>query len=243
LRISSQTLFTSSDNIKTTMTTESNYEAVILEPTETHLASVIWLHGLGADGHDFESIVPELGLSDSLGIRFIFPHAPKRPVTINGGMVMRSWYDIKDPDLSKQRDKKDFDGSADILKHWVDAEVDLGIATERIVIAGFSQGGAITLHCGLTFAQQLAGLLVLSSYLPFTEVMDEDSASANNQTPIMMMHGEFDPVIPIDFARQSCAALKANDYPVEWHDYPMQHGLCLEQIKHVSSWLESKLQS
>ena len=133
MRISSQTLFTSSDNIKTTMTTESDYEAVILEPAETHLTSVIWLHGLGADGHDFESIVPELGLSDSLGTRFIFPHAPKRPVTINGGMVMRSWYDIKDPDLSKQRDKKDFDGSADILKHWVDAEVDLGIATERIV--------------------------------------------------------------------------------------------------------------
>ena len=231
------------ENIEKTMTTETNYDAVILEPGQTHLTSVIWLHGLGADGHDFESIVPELGLSDTLGIRFIFPHAPKRPVTINGGMVMRSWYDIKDPDLSKQRDKEDFDDSANILKYWIDGEIEKGIAAERVIVAGFSQGGAITLHCGLTYPQQLAGLLVLSSYLPFAAVMDEDSASANRQTPIMMMHGEFDPVIPVEFARQSCATLKAHDYPVEWHDYPMQHGLCLEQISHISQWLASNLQS
>jgi phospholipase/carboxylesterase len=223
------------------MTTNSINEAVILEPAGKHRASVVWLHGLGADGHDFESIVPELGLSDELGIRFIFPHAPKRPVTINGGMIMRSWYDIKNPDLRQQRDRDDFDGSAAILASWINAEIASGIPADKIIVAGFSQGGAITLHCGLSFPLTLAGLLVLSSYLPFADVTEQQASKANKETPILMMHGQHDPVIPIDFARESCALLKSLQYPIEWYDYPMQHGLCLEEIRQISDWLTRTL--
>lgn len=216
-------------------------DAVILQPKSMHRASVIWLHGLGADGNDFAPIVPDLELSDELGIRFIFPHAPKRPVTINGGMVMRSWYDIKDPDLSQQHDREDFDSSAAILESWINAELAAGIPANRIIVAGFSQGGAITLHCGLVFPKQLAGLLVLSSYLPFIDVIEHQQAKENRETPILMMHGEYDPVIPIDFARQSCEILKQHKYSIEWHDYPMQHGVCMEEIRHIGHWLTTTL--
>lgn len=216
-------------------------DAVIIEPSVSHRASVIWLHGLGADGHDFEAIVPELGLSEELGIRFIFPHAPERPVTINGGMVMRSWYDIKDPDLSVQRDRQDFDSSGAILEAWIKAEVEAGIPANRIIAAGFSQGGAIALHCGLGFPQQLAGLLILSSYLPFADVLEQEQAKANKDTPILMMHGEFDPVIPVEFARQTCEILKHHDYPIEWHDYRMQHSVCMEEIQRIATWLTTRL--
>lgn len=216
-------------------------DAVIIEPSASHRASVIWLHGLGADGHDFEVIVPELRLSEELGIRFIFPHAPERPVTINGGMVMRSWYDIKDPDLSVQRDRQDFDSSAAILEAWINAEIEAGIPADRIIAAGFSQGGAIALHCGLVFPQQLAGLLILSSYLPFADVLEQDQALVNKNTPILMMHGQHDPVIPVGFARQSCKILQHHNYPIEWHDYPMQHGVCIEEIQRISNWLTTRL--
>lgn len=217
------------------------HDAVIVEPSATHRASVIWLHGLGADGHDFETIVPELGLGEELGIRFIFPHAPERPVTINGGMVMRSWYDIKDPDLSVQRDRRDFDSSGAILEAWIMAEIEAGIPANRIIAAGFSQGGAIALHCGLAFPERLAGLLIMSSYLPFADVIEQEQAKVNNDTPILMMHGKFDPVIPIEFARQTCEILKHHDYPIEWHDYPMQHGVCMEEIQRIATWLTMRL--
>ena len=225
------------------MTKSLNDHAVILNPSGSHRASIIWLHGLGADGHDFENIVPELGLSEDLGIRFIFPHAPERPVTINGGMVMRAWYDIKDPDLSKQPDKVDFEASASTIGNWIDREIEAGISANQIILAGFSQGGAISLHCGLFYPEQLAGLMILSSYLPFPDVMEQGSASANRETPILMMHGEFDPVIPVSFARQSCKLLMGQQYAVEWHDYPMQHGLCPEQIEHLSFWISTILQN
>jgi phospholipase/carboxylesterase len=218
-------------------------DAVIIEPTADHRASVIWLHGLGADGHDFEPVVPELGLPEELGIRFIFPHAPLRPVTVNGGMVMRSWYDIKDADLSVQRHRPDFDSSATILENWIRAEITAGIPSDKIITAGFSQGGAIALHCGLGFSQQLAGLLILSSYLPFADVLEQKQAEINKNTPVLMMHGEYDPVIPLEFARQSCAILKQHHYAVEWHDYPIQHGVCAEEIKRAGEWLASRLAS
>jgi len=216
-------------------------DAVVIEPTTSHRASVIWLHGLGADGHDFEAIVPELGMSAELGIRFIFPHAPERPVTINGGMLMRAWYDIKDPDLSVQRDRRDFDSSAAILQTLIDNEIGAGIPANRIIAAGFSQGGAIALHCGLVFSKQLAGLLILSSYLPFTEILERQQAAANRHTPILMMHGKYDPLVPVEFARQSCEILKSHHYSVEWHDYPMQHSVCLEEISLIGDWLATRL--
>ncbi len=216
-------------------------DAVIIEARGTHRASVIWLHGLGADGNDFAPVVPELGLPAEAGIRFIFPHAPMQAVTINGGMVMRSWYDIKDPDLSKGRERPDFDASAELLKSFIKEELDAGIPASKIVVAGFSQGGAVTLHCGLLYPQQLAGLLVLSSYLPFPKVLDEEEAKVNSTTPILMAHGEHDPVIPISFASQSFEILKEHNYPVEWHSYPMQHGVCLEEIKLIGEWLADRL--
>ena len=216
-------------------------DAVIIEPVKHHRCSVIWLHGLGADGHDFEPIVPELGLPDDLGLRFIFPHAPIRPVTINGGMEMRSWYDIKDPDLSVQRHRPDFDSSATILEYWINRETENGIPANKIIIAGFSQGGAITLHCGLNFPKELAGLLILSSYLPFADILGQKTAVVNKDTNILMMHGKFDPVIPIDFAKQSFEMLQDHHYPIEWHDFPMQHGICPEEIKRIGEWLLKRL--
>jgi phospholipase/carboxylesterase len=218
-------------------------DAVIIEPSTSHQASVIWLHGLGSDGHDFEPIVPELGLPEELGIRFIFPHAPLRAVTINGGMVMRSWYDIKDADLSVQRHRPDFDESADILESWINGEIASGIPTNKIVVAGFSQGGAIALHCGLQFPRKLAGLLILSSYLPFADILEQKQAEFNRDTSILMMHGEYDPVIPVEYARQSCQTLIDYQYPVKWHDYPMQHAVCAEEIKRTGEWLSSRLGS
>jgi len=216
-------------------------DAVIIEPRQTHRASIIWLHGLGADGNDFAPIVAELGLGNDAGIRFIFPHAPKIPVTINGGMIMRAWYDIRDPDLGKGRDRSEFDDSARILADWINREIEAGIAPGKIIAAGFSQGGAVALHCGLLFPQRLAGLLILSSYLPFAGVMEEQEAQANRNVPILMMHGEFDPVVPISFAKQSFEALKENHYHVEWHDFPMQHGVCIEEIKHIGDWISTVL--
>jgi phospholipase/carboxylesterase len=216
-------------------------DAVIIEPTEAHQASIIWLHGLGSDGHDFEPIVPELGLSPGLGLRFIFPNAPMRPVTVNGGAVMRSWYDIKDPDLSVARHRPDFDESATILENWINGEIDSGIPANKIIVAGFSQGGAIALHCGLAFKQKLAGLLILSSYLPFADVLEQDSAQFNKETSILMMHGEYDPVIPVEFAKQSCEVLQNHDYAIEWNRYPMQHAVCAEEIERIGQWLTNQL--
>ena len=216
-------------------------DAVVIEAKENHRASVIWLHGLGADGNDFAPVVPELGIADELGVRYIFPHAPRRAVTVNGGMVMRSWYDIKDPDLSKGRDRKDFDASAKILEQYIEAEIESGIPASKIIVAGFSQGGAITLHCGLAYHRQLAGMLVLSSYLPFAEILDDEHSGINHMTPILMAHGEYDPLIPIDFARQSADTLKQRGYDLAWHSFPMQHGVCIEEIKLIGDWLNKQL--
>lgn len=216
-------------------------DAVIIEPSKEHRSSVIWLHGLGADGHDFEPIVPELGLSEELGIRFIFPNAPVRPVTINGGMEMRAWYDIKNPDLSVERDRQDFDNSALILNGYIEAEINKGIAADKIVVAGFSQGGAIALHAGLVYPKTLAGLLILSSYLPFADILDTGDTRHNHETPVLMMHGEYDPVIPLGFAEQSYRLMQEKAYPIKWHSFPMQHGVCAEEIVEISRFFQEVL--
>lgn len=215
-------------------------DAIIIEPKESHKASVIWLHGLGADGHDFETIVPELGLPDDLGIRFIFPNAPKRPVTINGGMSMRAWYDVKSPDLRDQEDTESIIESSNLINNYISAEIDLGIDSSKIILAGFSQGGAITLHAGLRFPSPLAGLLALSCYLPLPGQL-RDEAIADKGMSIMMAHGISDPVIPVDQGRASSETLKEQGYSVEWHEYMMQHSVCLEEITAIGTWIKRLL--
>ncbi len=215
-------------------------DAIIIEPKEAHKASVIWLHGLGADGHDFEPIVPELGLPDNLGIRFIFPNAPKRPVTINGGMAMRAWYDVKSPDLRDKEDSVSIIESSNLINNYINAEIEAGIESNKIILAGFSQGGAITLHAGLRFPSPLAGLLALSCYLPLPEQL-KDEAIADKSMAIMMAHGISDPVIPVVQGRASSETLKEHGYLVEWHEYMMQHSVCLEEITAIGSWIKRLL--
>lgn len=215
-------------------------DAVIKEPKTEHKASVIWLHGLGADGHDFEPIVPELNLPDELGIRFIFPNAPVRPVTINAGMAMRAWYDIKAPNLREQEDVESIEKSDALIIKYINAEMEKGIPANKIILAGFSQGGAITLHTGLRFPKKLAGLLALSTYLPLPGQLEKE-ATKYKDIPIMMAHGIADPVIPVDQAKASSQTLKDLGYDVDWNEYTMQHAVCLEEINAIGKWIEKVL--
>jgi len=214
--------------------------AVIIEPHAQHKASVIWLHGLGADGHDFEPIVPELRLPDDYGIRFIFPHAPVRPVTINGGMMMRAWYDVKTPDLRQAEDAEAIQDSSTILHNHISNEIQQGIASTNIIVAGFSQGGAIALYAGLRFSETLAGILALSTYLPLPEKLDTEANDAQKHTAIMMAHGIMDPVIPVHQGKSSFEQLKQAGYPVNWNEYRMQHAVCAEEIDDISRWLADR---
>jgi phospholipase/carboxylesterase len=210
---------------------------LVIEPEGKASASVIWLHGLGADAHDFEPIVAELG-DDLRGIvRFIFPFAPHRPVTINGGVVMRAWYDISDTDLARRADEKGVRDSADILSALVDTEVQEGVSPHRIVLAGFSQGGAIALHTGLRYPQPLAGILALSSYLPLPQDTHAEASAANRKLPIFMAHGSQDPVIPLPTSEGSREFLTRLGYVVECHTYPMPHSVCAEEVRDIRDWL------
>jgi phospholipase/carboxylesterase len=212
-------------------------DTVEIETGESPGGSIIWLHGLGADGHD---IVPELRLPDSLPLRFVFPHAPVRPVTINGGMAMRAWYDIFSLDRGGPVDEEGIRDSGDILTSLIRRERDRGIDANRIVVAGFSQGGAIALHGALRYPEKLAGLMALSTYLPLTESFDEEVTArdaVNGDIAIFMAHGTFDPVLPIQMGFDSAAFLRQRDYDIEWHDYPMAHAVCGEEIDHIRNWL------
>ena len=204
-------------------------------------ASVIWLHGLGADGHDFEPIVPELQLPMRMNVRFVFPHAPARPVTINGGMSMRAWYDIITLDRNGPQDQAGIRQSSELLCQLIEREHDRGVAYERIILAGFSQGGAIASHTALRFEHRLAGLMALSTYLPLVETLEEEvinnPQSQDRGLPIFMAHGSFDPMLPMAMGAGSRDVLEKIGYSVEWHDYPMAHAVCLEEIKDIRSWL------
>jgi phospholipase/carboxylesterase len=219
----------------------SKRDTVVIEPQSAHKASDIWLHGLGADGHDFEPIVPELRLPNEHGIRFIFPHAPKRPVTINGGMVMRAWYDIRMPDLSLLEDENSIRESSDILNSYIDDEINAGVTADKILIAGFSQGGAIALFAGLRYPQKLAGLLALSTYLPLPDQLKVETTNANSEIPLMMMHGTFDPIVPVFQGHRSRDLLQQAGYSIEWREYPMQHAVCSQEINDISYWLQQRL--
>ena len=206
------------------------------------IGSVIWLHGLGADGHDFEPIVPELRLPAALPLRFIFPHAPVRPVTVNGGMQMRAWYDIVSLDAEGRADEQGVRESSTIVDEFVAKEVERGIDAAKIVIAGFSQGGAIAIHNVLRARQAPAGLMALSTYLPLdktvqAEVVDNPDAG-DTSVPVFMAHGSFDPMVPYAFGKQSAQALESIGYTVEWHEYPMAHGVCPQEIADISAWLQ-----
>jgi phospholipase/carboxylesterase len=209
-------------------------DAIEIETTPTPKASIIWLHGLGADGHDFEPIVPELGLPKSTAVRFIFPHAPVRPVTINGGARMRAWYDVT-PDGPQDA------GGIRVSQAHVEAliarEHTRGIAAGAIVLAGFSQGGAMALQTGLRHAERLAGILALSAYLPLPDTLAHEASAANRDLPIFMAHGTQDPVIPLSWAKRSRDLLVGLGYAAEWHEYPMPHSVCAEEIADIGHWL------
>ncbi len=215
-------------------------DAVIIEPQGTHKASIIWLHGLGADGHDFEAIVPELRLSAILGIRFIFPNAPIRPITINGKAEMRGWYDIKSSNLREMEDINSIIESSDLIHNYIDTEIKKGISSNKIILAGFSQGGAIALHAGLRYPSELAGLLALSTYLPIPKSLKKETSN-HKEMPIMMMHGSDDNIIPIEQSRSSWQALIKHGYTVEWNEYPMQHTICSEEISVIGGWIMKRL--
>lgn len=209
-------------------------DAIEIETGKNPQAAVIWLHGLGADGHDFEPIVPELGLARP--VRFVFPNAPVRPVTINAGMRMRAWYDILQLGGGPE-DEPGVRASQRLLEALVSREGERGIAPGRIVLAGFSQGGAIALQTALRYRERLAGLLALSTYLPLAKTVESEAAPANRDLPIFMAHGGYDDIIPIDRAQASCRHLQTLGYAVEWHEYPMPHSVCANEVTDIAAFL------
>ena len=216
-------------------------DRVEVEPPGPADAAVIWLHGLGADGHDFPPIVPELGLPEGHGVRFVFPHAPQRPVTINGGMVMRAWYDILSPDFERRADREGVEDSCRRTTDLIEAEVARGVPIERIVLAGFSQGGAIALHLGVRYPERLAGIVALSAYLPVPGDLSTEGSEASRSVPVFQAHGTMDPMVTFDRGTRARDALQAAGYEVAWSEYPMMHQVCLEEIEALGAWLRDRL--
>ncbi len=212
---------------------------VEIEPQHTADAAVIWLHGLGADGHDFAPVVKELGLPEALAIRFVFPHAPSMPVSINNGHVMPAWYDISSMQIERKVDKEQLMKSALRVGDLVEREIERGIKSERIVIAGFSQGGAVAYQLGLSYPKPLAGIFGLSTYFPTHDAVQP--SPENKALPILICHGLYDPVVPEALGRHSCEALRQMGYKPEYKTYPMQHSVCMEEIAAISHWLQARL--
>jgi phospholipase/carboxylesterase len=212
---------------------------VEISPREPPRLAVIWLHGLGADGHDFEPIVPELDLG--VPVRFVFPHAPVRPVTVNGGVEMRAWYDIFGFGGQVPEDADGIRASAADVVRLIDREVERGIAASRVVLAGFSQGGAIALHTALREPRPLAGVLALSTYLPLASTLAAERSVANAHLPIFMAHGSADPLLPLAVAERSRRLLEAAGHVVDWHVYPMPHSVCVEEIAAIAAWLTQRV--
>jgi len=212
-------------------------ETIEVETKPKPNAAVIWLHGLGADGHDFEPIVPEIVRPDERAWRFVFPNAPVRPVTINGGMAMRAWYDLKGLDRRAAEDVAGFRDTDASVRQLIAKEVARGIPANRVVLAGFSQGGAVSLYTAPRYPDKLAGVLALSCYLPRESVFLAERAPANDATPIFMAHGRADTVLTMSLGTQSRDFLKAQGYAVEWHDYPMAHAVCAAEIADIREFL------
>lgn len=216
---------------------KAGLEIMEIETRSQPSHSVIWLHGLGADANDMVSLMRELVLPDA-GIRFVFPHAPMMPVTVNAGYVMRAWYDILDTELALTReDAHGIVASQAKVTALLDREVSRGIPASRIVLAGFSQGGAITLQTGLRYPQKLAGLMVLSGYLPLMSLLERERNPVNRDTPVFMGHGTIDNVVPVSLALASRALLTQAGYSVDWHAYPISHGVCDDELIDIAHWL------
>lgn len=216
-------------------------ECIELETRPNPSHAIIWLHGLGADGNDFVSLVPELNLHNAPPIRFVFPHAPVQPVTINNGMAMRAWYDIFLPDLVRREDEAGLRSSQSAIEALIKRENDRGIPSENIVLAGFSQGCAMALLTGLRLNQKLAGLVGLSGYLPLAGHTAGERHAANQDTPIFLAHGTMDPVVVLPRAEETRQKLTELGYQVSWKTYPMQHSLCLEEVNDISVFLRKVL--
>jgi phospholipase/carboxylesterase len=212
---------------------------IVVEPSGTASASVIWLHGLGADGHDFEAIVPQLRMPANSPIRFIFPHAPSMPVTINNGMVMPAWYDILEMTLSREVDEISLNKSVKAIEAILENEIELGIKSERIVLAGFSQGGAVAYQLGLNITKPIAGILALSTYIASEKLVTYDAV--NKGMNIQVCHGTFDPVVPEFLGKKAHETLSGRGYEANYKSYPMEHSVCAEEIADISVWLQEVL--
>jgi phospholipase/carboxylesterase len=223
-----------------TLTVRETEDAVSLEPALAARSTVIWLHGLGADGHDFVPLVPELRLPDTLAVRFIFPNAPVRPVTINGGYEMRAWYDITTLTAAERADAAGLAASVSRINALIADEITAGIPAARIIVAGFSQGGAVALHAALGATPPVGGVIALSTYLPHPEVLERRLASPARSLPVLMCHGRRDPVVQLGMGIEARDWLIAAGYAVDWHEYPMEHELCAAEIGRISAWLGTR---
>ena len=221
-------------------TTSDSLESVIIEPQSEADAAIIWLHGLGADGNDFVPIVPELKLPADHGIRFIFPHAPTRPITINGGMVMPGWYDIIDTQLRRDQDLEGIEASAAAILSIIEKQIEDGIASQRIILAGFSQGGAIAYYLGLRYPQPLAGIIALSTYVPMPETLPKE-INSHKDVPIFIGHGTHDPLVPESLGRDAKITLTGLEREVSYQTYPMEHAVCLEEIRDIAAFIKNRL--
>ena len=213
----------------------SNLETIIIETSQPIQQSVIWLHGLGADGHDFAPIVPELNIPNT---RFIFPHAPHQPITMNNGYEMRAWYDLYGLTLQTKQDEAGMRAMQQEIESLIEAEEAQGISADKIVLAGFSQGGAMAFFTGLRYPKRLAGILALSTYVSLKEKLADEAHQANKDTPIFMAHGSFDSIITLDTCLVSRRLLEDLDYRIEWHEYPMPHSVCSEEIEDIARFLK-----
>lgn len=208
-------------------------------PNPTH--AIIWLHGLGADGNDFVPIVPELGLPSDSAIRFVFPHAPRRPITVNGGYIMRGWYDIEALDGNRRADEAGILESAAAVRKLIERENARGIPSQRIVLAGFSQGGAMAYTVGLGHAEPLAGIVALSAYLPAPDLLEANLSPANRSTPLFAAHGTEDDILPLEMGESARTALENLGFAIEWHTYPIPHSVSPPEIAALGAWLRQRL--
>jgi len=212
---------------------------IVLDRGQAPKHSIIWLHGLGADGEDFVSVAEQMNLP--VAMRYIFPHAPKQPVTINGGFVMRSWYDIADIDIGAKQDAAGIHASQAEIEKFIAQEKARGVAAENIFLAGFSQGGAIALHTGLRHPAKLGGILALSTYLPLADTLSQEVSLSAKKTPVFFAHGRHDPVVPYSLGKLSADKLQQHGYQIDWHEYSMAHSVNAEEINDIAHWLKQRL--
>jgi len=224
-------------------TRQDTQTAITLQPVKAATASILWMHGLGADVNDFVPIVPELQLPDSFSVRFIFPHASMRPITWNNGYVVRGWYDIKAVALKAEEDALGIRDSEQTIRRLIQHEIDHGIEAHRIVIAGFSQGGAMALQVALRYPQRLAGIMALSTYLPLRDTLASEASAASKDIPILMCHGRQDTVVPYELGDTSRKLLEAQGYGVDFRSYNMPHSVCAEEVADINAWLQQVLSS